>query len=83
MGPNTKISLEEATQLKFAPFIGLTIDEIAAKLNYDSKSKSRKFLLTQHILSKNGKRVSLTFRQTIYRNSRSGVGSDRTDDLPY
>jgi hypothetical protein len=84
MGPNTKISLEEATQLKFAPFIGLTIDEIAAKLNYDSKSKSRKFLLTQHILSKDGKRVSEFEKAEIFIKTVSLTKSGKSrEDISF
>ena len=57
LGVGIKLSFEEATALKFKPFIGLSEDEIAKKLQYFTNSKSRKRLLANRILTRNGKKV--------------------------
>lgn len=57
IGVGLKLTFEEATSLKFKDYIGLSVDEISEKLNYFTKSKNRKSLLANRILTGSGKKI--------------------------
>ena len=57
IGSSENITFELATQQKFSPYIGMTIEQISNNLNYFTKSKSRKYLLALRILARSGKKI--------------------------
>ena len=42
LGVTPKISIEEATHLRFAPFLGMSIEDLSAKLNHHKRDKNHK-----------------------------------------
>jgi DNA mismatch repair protein MutH len=58
IGAGQDFSLEESTELKFAPFLGLSIEDIEIKLNYTTSSKHKKWLLANRMLTNSGKKVA-------------------------
>ncbi len=57
LGIGKKVSFEEAIESKFAPYIGLSVEEISKELNYFTKSKSEKWLLAKRILAREGQNI--------------------------
>ncbi len=60
LGINKEITFEEATQKKFEPYVGKTLEEISVKLNYFKKSKNHKGFhkeIANRILAQNGRNV--------------------------
>jgi DNA mismatch repair protein MutH len=42
LGVTPKISIEEATHLRFAPFLGMSIEDLSARLNHHKRDKNHK-----------------------------------------
>jgi DNA mismatch repair protein MutH len=57
LGIGKELTFEEAIENRFAPFIGMTVNEISEELNYFSKAKSEKWLLAKRILARDGQSV--------------------------
>jgi len=81
IGAGGPISIEEATEMKFKPFIGLTESEISKKIGYLTLSKSRKWLYSNRILSSSGKKVEELAKAgiTLKTVSLSKDGKNRED----
>lgn len=58
IGVDSTETFESATSKHFQSYLGLTLDEIASKLEYDTKSKQRKWYLSKRILAGNGSDIS-------------------------
>lgn len=57
LGVGEELTFEEATESKFAPFIGLSEKELSTELDYFTASKSRKWLLATRILARSGQKI--------------------------
>jgi DNA mismatch repair protein MutH len=57
LGIGKELSFEDAIKNKFTPFVGLSVAEISAQLNYFTKSKSEKSLLSKRILARGGQPI--------------------------
>jgi len=57
LGIGAELTFEEAIENLFAPYFGLTVNEISSELNYFTKSKSEKWLLAKRILAHDGQSV--------------------------
>jgi DNA mismatch repair protein MutH len=57
LGIGKEVTFEEAIENKFAPYIGLSVQEISTELNYFTKSKSEKWLLAKRILARGGQSI--------------------------
>jgi DNA mismatch repair protein MutH len=61
LGVNEEISIEKATQMRFAPFVGLSIEKISNQLEHRKKDKNHKNFhreIAIRILAKGGSSVS-------------------------
>ena len=81
LGIGAEISFEEAIKRRFASFIGLTVAEISAEVNYFTKSKQEKWLLSKRILAREGKAIEEFEKAEIQMKtvSLSKTGSCRED----
>ena len=57
LGIGKELSFEDAIKNKFAPFIGLSVAEISTQLNFFTKSKGEKSLLSKRILARGGQSI--------------------------
>lgn len=58
IGVSVSETFESATSRHFQNYLGMTLDEIASKLQYDTKSKQRKSYLSKRIISGNGGEIA-------------------------
>lgn len=58
IGVNNSETFESATAKHFKSYLGMSLDEIASKLQYDTKSKQRKSYLSKRIIAGNGSDIS-------------------------
>jgi DNA mismatch repair protein MutH len=81
IGVDSTETFESATSKLFQDFIGLTLDEIASKLKYDTKSKQRKWYLSKRILSGSGSDISELVKADILLKtvSLTQTGKGRED----
>jgi DNA mismatch repair protein MutH len=57
LGINKDLTFEKATEKRFAAFIGHTVAEISEELDYFTRSKSEKYLLSKRILGREGQKI--------------------------
>jgi DNA mismatch repair protein MutH len=57
LGIGKELTFEQATENRFANFMGLTVAEISAELDFFTNSKSQKWLLAKRILARGGQEI--------------------------
>ena len=57
LGIGKELTFEQATKIRFESYIGLSIEEISLQLDYFTKSKSEKWLLSKRILARGGQSI--------------------------